>query len=122
MAINDFTAVHAYGYLDKCETLQSGPKANKEIGLFKAMMTFVIWRNVINVNPLEKLEKLPVHASNRYVEDHEFEFEFAREAGRVLGEPQYIVALPYQTAYLCVRRSAAVCDLTLADVRDTGIL
>ena len=120
MAITDVTAVHGYGYLDKCETLQRGPKANKEIGLFKAMMTFAIRRGVINVNPLERLEMLPVQASHRYVEDQELQLTL--EVGRVLGGPQHIVALAIQTAYLCVRRSVEVRDLTLADVRDNGIL
>ena len=84
------------------------------------MMTFVIWRNVINVNPLERLEMLPVQASHRYEKDHEL--KLALEVGRVLGGPQHIVALALQTAYLCVRRSVEVRDLTLADVRDNGIL
>ena len=120
MAISDLKPVHAYGYLDKCETLQRGPKANKEIGLLKAMMTFAIRRGVVDVNPVEKLEMLPVQASNRYVSD--LELELAMAVGRKIGGPQHIAALALQTAYLCVRRSVEVRDLKREDVREDGIL
>lgn len=120
MAIADVRPVHAYGYLDKCETLGRGPKANKEIGLFKAMMSLAVRRGVVHVNPVERLEMLPVQASNRYVEDQEL--QLALEVGRAVGKPQHIVALALQTAYLCVRRSVEVRDLTLADILEGGIL
>lgn len=120
MAIIDVHPYHAYGYLDKCESLGRGPKANKEIGLFKAMMTLAVRRGVIHVNPIEKLEMLPVQASNRYVKDDEL--ELALEVGRLAGGAQHIVALGLQTAYLCVRRSVEVRDLTQADILEEGIL
>lgn len=120
MAIADVSDTNAYEYLDKCEKLGRGPKANKEIGLLKAMMKLAVRRGVIKLNPIAELEMLPMQASNRYVEDHELELALA--VGRDLGGPQHIAALALQTAYLCVRRSVEIRDLTIADVRDNGIL
>ena len=120
MAISDIQPVHAYGYLDKCEVLGRGPKANKEISLLKVIMTLAVRRGVIHANPLVNLEMLPVTASSRYVEDAEL--ELALEVGRAMGGPQHIVALALQTAYLCVRRSVEVRDLKLEDLRESGIV
>lgn len=119
LSIRDIQPHHAYTYLDKCEEMSRGPKGNKEISLFAGILNRALRKGIIHVNPLTGVEKLPVAASSRYVEDHEL--ELAVKTGRAMGGSAHIVAMALSAAYLCVRRSVEVRDFRFEQIQADGI-
>jgi integrase len=119
MAIEDVKYHHAASYQDKCDELGRGAKADKEITLLSKALNFARRRGLIEVNPLTDIEKLPSRPSERYVTDGEM--ALALQVGRRMGGAPHIVALAFNAAYLCTRRSVEVRDLKESDLCTEGI-
>jgi len=120
MPVRDFQRVDAYEYLDLAEQQNRPSKGNKEMSLLQLILERAVRKGMIAANPLIDLEKLPTVANQKYVSDDDL--SLAREVGKRLGPSQQIVALALQTAYLCVRRSVEVRDLTRDGLTDEGIV
>lgn len=127
MAVATMEKGDAYEYLDACLTAcdkngKPGPrpaKGNREIGLARVILEFGVRRRWIKVNPFDGVEKLVTATTSHLVTEQEL--EFAVEAGRRMGAPQHIVALPCKTAFLCVRRSVEVRAFTRDQIAEAGI-
>lgn len=127
--LSDITHVHGVQYLDACALAQDEDgnprprieKGNKEIILAKVIFRFGKDRGWIGTNPFIEVEKREViKAEGRYVTDKEL--EIVLDAGRQMGGPYHIMALCFQAAYLCYRRSVEARSLTRDMLKDKGIL
>lgn len=128
LEVSEITRTMGYEYLEACLTATDGKgkprprpeKGNKEMALARLIIEYGIRKGVIEINPLDKLEKLKTDKQRRYVTDEEM--ALAVEMGRRFGGARLIVALALRTAWLCVRRSVEVRALTRDAIKDTGIL
>ena len=120
LAIVDIQPHHAYTYLDKCDALGRGLKANKEIQLFELILQLAIRKGIIHSNPLRGVEKLPTTPSTRYVEDSEL--SLALEVGRRSGGQLFRASLALAIGYLCLRRSTEVLSAEWSMVLPEGLL
>ncbi|HET9645555.1 MAG TPA: hypothetical protein VFP68_19860 [Burkholderiaceae bacterium] len=127
MRVQDIEKGDAYAYLDACllaKDQQGNPrprpaKGNKEIALARTILEFGVRVRKIKANPFDGVEKLATAKRARYVTDAEL--ALAVELGRKMGGPQHICALALKTAYLCVRRSVEVRQLTRDQIKPEGI-
>jgi len=119
MAIVDIRPHHAYTYLDKCDVMGRGPKANKEISLFQLVLQSAVRKGIIDANPLKEVEKLATAPSSRYVEHSEL--ALALEVGKRNGGQMHRAALALSIGYLCLRRSTEVLSLQWSRVLPEGI-
>ena len=95
-------------------------RGKKEMSLLQLILERAVRKGMIAANPLIDLEKLPTVANQKHVSDDDL--SLAWEVGKNLSPSQQIVALALQTAYLCVRRSVEVRDLTRDGLTDEGIV
>ncbi len=124
----DLEKQDAYAYLDACVVAvdkdgKSRPrpaKGNKEITLMRTILEYGIRTGVVKVNVFEGVEKLKTAVSDRWVTDEEM--ALAVEMGREQGGARLIVALALRTAWLCLKRSVEVRDLTRPQITEDGIL
>jgi len=124
---HEITRSMGYVYLDACLTAKDKngnprprpEKGNKEIALARLILEYAIRKDMISVNPFDKLTKNKTVTARRLVSPQEL--ALAVEMGRKIGGPQYVVAMGLQTAYLCVRRSVEVRALTRDSITEQGI-
>lgn len=119
MSIHDIQPVHAYDYLDHCDTAGRGPKGNKEIQLFQVVLQRAVRKAIIHTNPLREVEKLPTTPSDRYVENDEL--KLALDVGKKCGGQLYRASLALGIGYLCLRRSTEVLDADWSIVEKEGM-
>lgn len=127
MLVVDLEKADAYEYLDACllaQDKEGNPrprpeKGNKEIALMRVILEWAVRTRGVKVNPFDGVEKLVTEKVNRLVTADEL--SLAVEIGRLLGGPQYIVAMALQTAWLCVRRSVEIRAMTRDQIGEDGI-
>jgi len=128
MSVASLRKRDAYEYLDACsiavdDTGRPRPrraKGNKEISLARTCLEFAVRLGMIEVNPFEQVERLKTKRHDRLVT--QAELDLAVKVGKRMGGPQLIVGLALKTAWLCVRRSVEVRQLTISQITDLGIL
>jgi hypothetical protein len=128
MSVASLCKRDAYEYLDACsiavdDTGRPRPrraKGNKEISLARTCLEFAVRLGMIEVNPFEQVERLKTKRHDRLVT--QAELDLAVKVGKRMGGPQLIVGLALKTAWLCVRRSVEVRQLTISQITDLGIL
>lgn len=127
--LSDITHAHGVQYLDACETAsdrEGNPrprieKGNKEISLARTVFQFGMDRGFINSNPFAAVEKrVSIRAARDHVTDEEL--ALVLRAGREMGGPYHIMALCFEAAYLCYRRSVEARSLTRDMIQKNGIL
>jgi hypothetical protein len=118
--VPEITTKMGIDYLKACKKARPH-KGNKEIALARLIMQHAIGLGLVEVNPLNDLERnKTVAVKKRYVTDEEM--ALAVEMGRKFGGARLIVALALKTAWLCVRRSFEVRQIERSAVTATGIL
>lgn len=119
--LEDITRTMGYEYLEACAAAERPEKGNKEIALARLILEFAIRKGLLAANVLDQLTKNKrVAAPKRYVTHDELEIVVA--TGRALGGPYLIIALALKTAWLCVRRSFEVRQVTRDAIKDVGIV
>lgn len=120
MAPAAITMTDAYAYLDACVENDRSQKGNKEIALLQLILEFGVRKGVVIVNPLSKVKKNKSTYEGRFVSDDEM--NLVVEVGRMYGGSKLVVALALKTAWLCVRRSVEVRQISIQNITDAGIL
>lgn len=118
-ALDEITKPMGYEYLDACAATRP-VKGNKEMSLAGLLLEWAVRKGQLEENPLRGLRKNKVKRQRRYVETKDL--QLALEVGRAAGGTRQVVALALQTAYLCVRRSNEVRNVTRAAITDAGML
>jgi hypothetical protein len=120
MQVDQLEKADAYEFLDACVLANRPAKGNKEVSLARTVLEYGLRKRWIRVNPFDGVEKVRTVTQARAVTDAEL--ALAVEVGRRMGGPQHIVALGLRTAWLCVRRSVEVRDLTRDQITADGVV
>ena len=80
------------------------------ISLMRTILEWAVRTRAIKSNPFHGVQKLVTQKKDRSVTAEEQSLSV--EVGRLLGGPQYRVAMSLETACLCVRRSVEVRAMT----------
>jgi integrase len=120
MQVAQMEKADAYEFLDACVLARRAAKGNKEVSLARTILEYGVRKRWVRVNPFDRFEKLLTTTTQHLVSDQDL--ALALEVGRRMGTPQHIVALGLRTAWLCVRRSVEVRDLTRDQITPDGIV
>jgi site-specific recombinase XerD len=128
--LSDIQHAHGVQYVDECARAVDADgkprprieKGNKEISLAKTIFAFAKDRGWMGSNPFSEVRKAKVvrNTEPRYVTDDEL--NLVLKAGRAMGGPYHIMALCFQVAYYCSRRSVEARALTRDMLRPEGVV